>query len=80
MFHGETLFHPIQSLCLHRAEVDGPLTQFFKWIADAARVPRALLSPRSLFLSLSSFFSLSLSFPFLSFPFLLSLSSSVLVR
>lgn len=74
MFHGETLFHPIQSLCLHRAEVDGPLTQFFKWIADAARVPRALLSPRSLFLSLP------LSFPFLFFPFSLSLSSSVLVR
>jgi len=32
----EALFHLIQSLCLHRAEVDGPLIQFFKWIADAA--------------------------------------------
>lgn len=48
-FLGKTLFHPIQSLCLHRAEVDGPLTQFFKWIADAARVPRIL--PHSLLLS-----------------------------
>lgn len=49
-FHGETLFHPIQSLCLHRTEVDGPLTQFFKWIADAARVlpsPPVLFSFRS---------------------------------
>jgi len=59
--HREALFHPIQPLCLHRAEVDGPLTQFFKWIADAARVPRVFSSsphsPPSLSLSLSHPFS-----------------------